>query len=245
MEHKILKAFDTISADEKLKENTLKSIEKQKLSKKVPSMTRRLAAVMVSFCILIFAGGFSFHIYSTPDAYVDIDVNPSIELTLNRFNRVIRTHAYNDDGERILSGIHLWNQTSEKALTALIAAMQQEGYLDNRSLLSITVQSGSNSQLLEAIHTYISCTVEDHHITDMEQDIYSIDIETKKLAQELNLSPAQYLAIRDLQEIDPAITFEECKNNSIRELREYKSAHTPQHQSQHKEHHPIHDSCVP
>ena len=37
--------------------------------------------------------------------YVGIDVNPSIELALNRFNIVVETHALNDDGQRTLDEV--------------------------------------------------------------------------------------------------------------------------------------------
>ena len=42
-----------------------------------------------------------------PVSYVSIDVNPSIELALNRFDRVVYAAAYNLEGEEILNGLSL------------------------------------------------------------------------------------------------------------------------------------------
>ncbi|MEG1946932.1 MAG: hypothetical protein RR139_07525 [Lachnospiraceae bacterium] len=72
--------------------------------------------------------------------------------------------------------------------------------MNDSSLLSITLQShGDDSQLLNYIHTSVSCTMKNHHMNHMAQDIYSVNKETKKTAQKLNISPAHYLAIKALQ----------------------------------------------
>ncbi|WP_181861874.1 anti-sigma-I factor RsgI family protein [Slackia isoflavoniconvertens] len=39
-----------------------------------------------------------------PTAYMGIDVNPSIELGVNRFDVVVCAEGLNDDGEAVLAG---------------------------------------------------------------------------------------------------------------------------------------------
>jgi hypothetical protein len=47
-------------------------------------------------------------------AYVDIDVNPGVELILNRYSRVIDVSAYNDDGADLLAKAS-FSQQQEKS----------------------------------------------------------------------------------------------------------------------------------
>lgn len=72
-----------------------------------------------------------------PYAYVAIDVNPSIELGINRFDRVASTRAYNDDGERVLAAADVQGDTYEQAMTSIEQALQD--YLDDTSAIEVTI----------------------------------------------------------------------------------------------------------
>ena len=61
-----------------------------------------LAAACAAFALLGVGG---YHVASTPTAFVDIDVNPSIGIELNRFDRVVSARAYNEDGAELLEGV--------------------------------------------------------------------------------------------------------------------------------------------
>ena len=65
--------------------------------------TRKLAVFTASAAAcLVFS--FGTWVYASPYSYVSLDVNPSIEYTLNRFDRVLRVKAINDDGKCLDSG---------------------------------------------------------------------------------------------------------------------------------------------
>lgn len=72
-----------------------------------------------------------------PYAYVAIDVNPSIELGINRFDRVASTRAYNEDGERVLAAADVQGETYEQAMTSIEQALQD--YLDDSSAIEVTI----------------------------------------------------------------------------------------------------------
>ena len=61
--------------------------------------TRKFAAIAASAAAFILLCGTSAWAYMTPYSYVSLDVNPSIEYSLNRFDRVLDVTAVNDDGE--------------------------------------------------------------------------------------------------------------------------------------------------
>lgn len=236
MNDRIQQAFDQIKAEETLKEKTVQLIysQKKKGVRKIRTTYHsagRMAAVFASFFILILIGGISYRVYATPQAYVDVDVNPSIELTINRFDRVIGVFAYNDDGEKVLSQVSLRNKTSKEALDLLLTVIEKEGYMEKSELLSITVQSdGQQQSLVDSLQEHVSCTVGTHH-SNMMQEVFAVDKQTKKHAHDMGVSPAQYLALMALKQADPSIDVKECQDHSISELRNYANEHHSDHHS--------------
>ncbi|OQB20480.1 MAG: Anti-sigma-I factor RsgI [Firmicutes bacterium ADurb.Bin182] len=82
--------------------------------------------------LIILVGGTSA-LASAPYSYVSVDVNPSIELTLNLFDRVISVEAVNEDGAEVLSRIDvnkLNNQNINDAITKIITEISNEGYFE-------------------------------------------------------------------------------------------------------------------
>lgn len=223
MNDKLYQAFDSIKAEKSLKEHTLSFLEKEsdKKSHHAIHSFRRYAVLAASFLFLFFAGGFSYYLYFSPVTYIDVDVNPSIELSANQFGRIIGVTAYNREGETLLSSVDLKYQPYETALSLLIQEMHQENYLTNDGLLSITVQSDhSADKFLKQIEQAVENMLTDRHLST-EQELFAVDTETWSSAHSLNISPAKYLAILDLQKVDPTATVESCKHHSISELKEY------------------------
>ncbi|MEG1782721.1 MAG: anti-sigma factor domain-containing protein, partial [Oscillospiraceae bacterium] len=97
------------------------------VGKKLSSHIASLAAGFVFTCIL----GYGTYAYMTPESYVSLDVNPSIEYTLNRFERVLDAQAVNEDGSRVLEKINLKkfsNKTIDEVMALTIEEITREGY---------------------------------------------------------------------------------------------------------------------
>lgn len=89
--NKIRDAFEGIHADTQMKETTKQFLaekyeERQKKFFR-PVFKRAMPVVCVLLLFLIGVGGYSW--IQAPAAYVSIDINPSIELVLNRFDKVL------------------------------------------------------------------------------------------------------------------------------------------------------------
>lgn len=88
LENKFRSTFDKIYAEEELKEKTADFLSKE-IRRRKPAgriFRQRLIGACAAFAVFLFISGLS---YFTPNAYVDMDVNPSISLTLNRYGRVL------------------------------------------------------------------------------------------------------------------------------------------------------------
>lgn len=223
MKNDLRSAFDKIQAEDALKIRTARYLNME-INKRSQTGTRsrfRLAAVCAAILLFVLVGGYSFNLYFTPTAYVDLDVNPSIGLTLNCFDRVIENYAYNDDGTMILSEVNIRFKKYDEAMRILLDAIISKGYLLEDGLVSVSVQAGGNSgnDMLEWLEQLIVVSLVEHH-ANAETDVFTVTDEVRLIAHEHHITPAKYIAILELQAIDPTVTFEGCAGHSIGEIRE-------------------------
>ena len=103
MSEKWREAFDQVRADEELKEHTRDYLQKRVYSKKRIGGIPVRAAVAAAACLVLvaLASGGSY-VFFTPTAYISIDINPSLELGINRFDRIVSVEGYNAEAEELL-----------------------------------------------------------------------------------------------------------------------------------------------
>lgn len=234
MTDKFKSAFNNICAENDLKENTLLYLQKKMHKRSIISgsiSVKRFTVVLASVAVLFLSGLFSYNIYYNPNVYVDVDVNPSVELVINRFDRVIGVYAYNLDGEDIISKLDLKHKNYKESLRALIYAIDQKEYIQSGSLVSVTLQTENinrEDELLAEIQDGVSSGVYEHH--DMVRiEVFSVSDDTRSQAYELDITPAKYLAIQELMEIDPTVTVDSCKGHSVGEIKQMTQGHKRNH----------------
>lgn len=103
---------------------------------------QRLAAACV--LLVLCAGGIFSWLWFSTKAVVSIDVNPSVALSLNRFEYVIDTQAGNTDGAEVLDDLSLKNLKLSTALDALMGAMSRKGYLTDDAQISVFVDGSDD-----------------------------------------------------------------------------------------------------
>lgn len=137
-------------------------------------MFRRLAAAVL--CLVLFGAGILIGYLipaSTPavtaETCVYLDVNPSLELTLDIDNRVISCTAVNADAAAVLHGLTLEGTELRTALSAIVGAMYVKGYLntsENSMLISVDTNDKSNSSaFLSYITEQINAVFADSDMT--------------------------------------------------------------------------------
>lgn len=103
----------------------------------------RRAALGLCACLVLALclGGFSFF---RAAAVIGIDVNPSIELTANRYNRVLDVRALNEDARAVIGEMQLKYLDLDTAVNALIGSMVRQGYLEGEGgAVLVSVSGGS------------------------------------------------------------------------------------------------------
>lgn len=118
-------------------------------------LTRR-AAIALAACLALAAVGVGGYAWAqAPCAYVAIDVNPSIELGINRLGNVASVRAYNEDGERLLQALDLDGLAYTDAMAALEERLR--GYLDDGATVEMTVVCDDERQAAELEQVGVGC----------------------------------------------------------------------------------------
>ncbi|MGN1061449.1 MAG: PepSY domain-containing protein [Candidatus Coproplasma sp.] len=125
------------------------------IAKKQPYLFRWIAAV--ASCLILFAVGLLIgrilpksNPVAIAETCVYIDVNPSLELSLDEDNTVLTCTAANADAEIILNGMTLEGVKLKTALNAIVGSMYVNGYLtsdDNSMLISVDTNDTSNTSV--------------------------------------------------------------------------------------------------
>lgn len=166
------------------------------------------ACVALAACLI---GGVAD--FLRPVAYVGIDVNPSVELTLNRFDIVVGTCALNDDGQRALDEAPcMWRAFDDAArdLDGAMRAIAGEG-----AVMEVSIDCDNENRydaLAAQSNDCFGCNGEAH--------CDRTNAEERQAAHNSGMGVAKYRAYQVLQEAGVDISAEECASMSMRELRD-------------------------
>lgn len=214
MKNKIHEAFQQIHAEESLKSNTKMFLyEKQKNLSRRKMLGYRYAVLASFFLFFLLIGFGGWRLYFTPTASISIDINPSLELHVNRLNKVLEIEGYNIDGEHLASSLHLKYMDYDEAIDEIMQSKDIKDLLSDDEVLSFTV-SGKDDQQRSQIFSNIKTS------TKKEQNTYCYltDEEDAKEAHQLGLSSGKYQALLKLQSLGSDITAEKIKNMTMKEI---------------------------
>ena len=184
---------------------------------------RQYGSVAAAAALLLGFGG--NHIYNTAIAcsYVSLDINPSIEYTLNRQDCVLDVTAVNEDAEEIVEqlkeqGIRKESLVDAISMTAEI--LQENGYIteDETDYILINVSSDSNKKS-KALKKEAQGVFDKMNI-DNEENIHltmtESTISERKEARELGVSAGEYKEIKSIGDEDVS----KYKDMKVKELLE-------------------------
>ena len=185
---------------------------------------RTLMSCAAAFILLV--GGVTVwnNINAKVLAVVDIDVNPSIELSINGKEKVVEATAVNEDGKAILDDMDLKGSDVKTACNAIVGSMLTKGYLNDKSnSILLSVSSGDPSkgraietELSDGINSYIGSS----SITPAVLGQYVEDSDDlKKFATNNGISTGKAQLIRSLLETGgPKMTEDSLLSLSTQEL---------------------------
>lgn len=178
------------------------------------------AAAAVVACAVLAVGSYAF--YRTPVNYVCLDINPSVELGVNAFDKVVSAEAYNQDGQRLLEGAPCMNLSVETAVAGLVRRAAEENFLaeDGSTVIAVTAESDSKKTVASLQDSGEQGARSALSAGEHSAVIFSdgMDLQLRSRAQKAGISPGKLRLILLLQALDPDITVEECKDAKMTEL---------------------------
>ena len=188
----------------------------------------KTALTAVAACLLLAVGLFGGVYYSNNiavDSVIDIDVNPSIELTTNKNDRVLSAEAVNHDGDDILDGMDLTKTDLKVAVNAIIGSMVQKGYVvDDHSSILVSVQNKSQQKaasIKAEVLADIDRSLGQYNIPApvINQTVTETD-DARRLAEETGISLGKAVFVKNLVSKDATLKEQELAAMSIRQLAE-------------------------
>lgn len=183
---------------------------------RVVSINRRLREMALTaaacLCMVVMGGGaYTHHQNQRVEAVIGIDVNPSVELNINRKNKVLQANALNQEGEAVLAGMDLSGVDLNVAVHAIIGSMVTNGYLDeldNAILVTVSNDSISKASALRTeIVGDIEKTLEENKVQAVVYDQQVIELdEIKALAGQYEISYGKAYFLKELIAQNPSLT---------------------------------------
>lgn len=186
---------------------------------------RRCAGLAAAFVIAFAIGIASFvSISNNADgSVIALDVNPGIEITLNRQDKVKTMRATNDEGLEILQELDVTGEKIDSALTAIVDSLVAGGYLnENANSVLVSVSSAENddaSQLQSLLTEKITSLLSTKGVeASVLTQVVTQNDELSALAEEYKMSEGKARLIDELVKKDGRHTFEELSSLTVNEL---------------------------
>lgn len=210
MKDEIQRAFGQVHADPALKARTKAFVA----ARTQPRLPRRTPLALAAACLLLMLAGGGWLCFF-PTARISIDINPSIELSVNRLDRVIGVEGWNEDGRTLAQTLDVWFDPYTEAVEAILADQQVEALLAEGGAMDITVVGPENQQCSRMLTALEDCTA-GHQNTRC----HTAQPEELEEAHDLGLSCGKYRAYLELYALDPSVTPEQVGSMTMREIRD-------------------------
>lgn len=155
-------------------------------------------------------------------ATVSIDVNPSLEIKINREERVLEVIPLNDDAVTVIGGMDFTGSTIELTVNALIGSMYRHGFLNesnNSVLVSLDNEDADGAKdLLERITAQISEILDEQGGGNVIVQSAAPNERVKELARKYGVSESKAALAAELTAIDPSWEASDLGTVSIEQL---------------------------
>lgn len=130
-------------------------------------MTIKRKLSLIAIPGLLAASAFTFAFLNAPANTLTVDVNPSIELTTNRLDKVVEINPLNDDARSLLDGYTPSDRDLDDVVNDLVDRMILKGYItggqDNVVMISVQDEE-SDQKLVDRVNKAIAVYLENKQI---------------------------------------------------------------------------------
>ena len=220
-----------LSRCEERKGTVINMTTKKMANRKWTSLIAACLAVM-----LLGGGGVFYQRANAVASVVSLDVNPSIELKVNRSEKVLACTPLNEDAKAILAdmsnGADLKGAKLDVAVNAIVGSLVRNGYLDSiSSAIMISVEDKDTARA-EKLQRELTSTVDGVLQTSEAKaavltQTLTQDAGREQQARENNISTGKAALVNHVLALNSALKFDELATLSVEELKDLAEAGAP------------------
>jgi len=137
-------------------------------------------------------------------AYIDLEVNPALEISLDQEMKAIKVTGLNQDGRKVAKGLRIQGQDAGEAVQTVLDACVESGYLnsDHNQVLMATTFSVKNDRQQEELDYRIWIAARQVVAAGQgEASVYILNADPalRKQAVKKGVSAGRYLLWQDVQ----------------------------------------------
>ena len=208
------------------------------INMKTKKTTKRKWTSLIAAClaVMLLGGGLFYQRANAVASVVSLDVNPSIELKVNRSEKVLVCTPLNEDAKAILAdmsnGADLKGAKLDVAVNAIVGSLVRNGYLDSiSSAIMISVEDKDTARA-EKLQRELTSTVDGVLQTSAAKaavltQTLTQDAGREQQARENNISTGKAALVNHVLALNSALKFDELAKLSVEELKDLAEAGAP------------------
>ena len=208
------------------------------INMKTKKTTKRRWTSLIAAClaVMLLGGGLFYQRANAVASVVSLDVNPSIELKVNRSEKVLVCTPLNEDAKAILAdmsnGADLKGAKLDVAVNAIVGSLVRNGYLNSiSSAIMISVEDKDTARA-EKLQRELTSAVDGVLQTSEAKaavltQTLTQDAAREQQARENNISTGKAALVNRVLAINPSLKFDALAKLSVEELKDLAEAGAP------------------
>ena len=185
-------------------------------------MKKKVIIPIIAVVLVLIIGVVSFVIINNNKivSTITLDINPSIEINLNKNEKVINVIALNDDAKDIIDD-NFKGKNIEETLNTITDNLVEKGYANEGDLLEVILYTDgiiSDKEFEEKL----TKAFREKRISPDIIVVENVTEEDEELAKKYNISPAKVSYIKSIIKENENVNLEDLVNKSVNELKETK-----------------------
>ena len=240
MERRLASAVEKTAPDDV--SGVLSRCEERKGTEKpmtVQKTTKRRWTTLVAACLalmLLGGGGLFYQQANAVASVVSLDVNPSIELRVNRDEKVLSCTPLNEDAKEILEdmggGADLKGAKLDVAVNAIVGSLVRKGYLSEISSAIMISVEDKDSTRAEKLQRELTSAVDGVLRTNESKaavltQTVTQDAELERQARENSISTGKAALVNRILALNSSLRFDALAKLSVGELKDLAEAGAP------------------
>ena len=206
------------------------------MTTKKPTKRKWTSLIAACLAVMLLGGGLFYQQVNAVASVVSLDVNPSIELKVNRSEKVLVCTPLNEDAKAILAdmsnGADLKGAKLDVAVNAIVGSLVRNGYLNSiSSAIMISVEDKDTARA-EKLQRELTSAVDGVLQTSEAKaavltQTLTQDAVREQQARENNISTGKAALVNRVLTINPSLKFDALAKLSVEELKDLAEAGAP------------------